>query len=185
MEKEFNAIKNFLDKHGVEYTVYEHEPVYTSEQAAAVRGFDLKSGVKSLVFRVETKATTKTEAQISSKGVERKSSKTEQSSSDSSCFILALVSGDRKIDNKKLAAVVNANNVKLATPDEVLKRAGCEIGSVHPFGNLAGLETYMDKRILENKIIAFNAGLHTITITMKSEDFVHIVKPEIVDIAKV
>lgn len=158
MEKEFNQLKNFLDSHNIRYKVYEHAPVFTSEQAASVRGFDLKGGVKALVFRVQKE--------------------------NGNELVLALVSGDRKIDTKKLSSVLHAKDVHLAAPQEVLKKTGCEIGSVHPFGNLAGLDTYMDKRILENRIIAFNAGLHTISITMKSEDFANLLKPKIADIAK-
>ena len=158
MEKEFSEIKDFLDKHKVKYKIIEHEPVYTSEQAASVRGFDIKSGVKSLVFKI-----------------------TKDNHND---FVLVLVSGDKKADSKKLTKILNADNIKLAEPHEVLQRMGCEIGSCHPFGNLSGLQVYMDKRILENDIVAFNAGLHTITITMSPHELVKLVKPVIEDFAK-
>ncbi len=158
MEKEFGEIEEFLDGHKVKYEIIEHEPVYTSEEAARIRGFDLKSGIKSLIFKITKK--------------------------DRHDFVLILVSGDKKVDNKKLAKILSADNVKLADPQEVFEKTGCEIGSCHPFGNLVGLEIYMDRSILNNETIAFNAGLHTITITMKPHDLVKLIKPKIEDIAK-
>ncbi|MEM3410200.1 MAG: YbaK/EbsC family protein, partial [Nitrososphaerota archaeon] len=74
--------------------------------------------------------------------------------------------------------------LKLATPIEVLEKTGCEIGSVHPFGNLYNLQTYLDRSVLENTWVNFNAGLHTVSIHMKTEDLVRLVKPVIADFSK-
>ena len=158
MLNEFEAITRLLDENGIEYKIHEHEPVHHAEDAAKVRGFDLKSGVKSLVFRIE-----------------------KEGFND---FILVLVSGNRRVDSKKLSQITKAKNVKLASPEEVVEKTGCEIGSCHPFGNLTGMKTYMDDRILENKIVAFNAGLHTMSITMDPRDMVKVVNPEICDLSK-
>jgi len=111
---QLRQVKELLDQNGIAYKVSEHSPVYTSEQAAKVRGIELKTGVKALVF------------------------KTEQGS-----FILGLIAADKKMDVKKLAKIVGTRKLELASPQDVLKVTGCEIGSVHPFGNLFGLPTYM------------------------------------------
>ena len=49
-KEQTNAIRELLDDSRVEYRIFEHEPVYTSEQASRVRGVELKTGVKALVF---------------------------------------------------------------------------------------------------------------------------------------
>lgn len=156
MEAEFFAIKNFLDSRRVSYEVFEHGPVYTSEQAARVRGEPLSSGVKSLVFKAEDD------------------------------FILALVPGDKKADFAKLRSISGKKNIRLATPEEVLKVCNCEIGSVHPFGNLmgSGIKTCMDRSILQNTRVNFNVGLHTMTVRMSPQDLKEIIKPEVVDLVK-
>jgi len=154
-ELEVKKIKNLLDSKNIDYKLFEHEPVFTSEQASKVRGVDLKTGVKALVLRTK----------------EGK-------------FILALVAADRRIDLKKLAKIVNTKDLRLASPEEVLKKTGCEIGSVHPFGFLHDLETYMDVSVLENDYINFNVGLHTKNIEMRSEDLVSIIKPIKCEISK-
>lgn len=99
-------------------------------------------------------------------------------------FILALLPGDKKVDAKKLSKLISVKDLRLAGPDEVLRITNCEIGSVHPFGFFHNLETYMDEKVLENKIVDFNIGLHTESIAMKSEDLVKVIKPKILDFSK-
>ena len=67
--------------------------------------------------------------------------------------------------------------IELAAPKDVKQVTGCNIGSVPPFGNLFNLKVYFDKSIVENEIIAFNAGQHTRSIKMKSKDLVRVVNP--------
>jgi len=147
---QLRLIKELLDSDGIIYEVSEHEPVYTSEQAAKVRGVELKTGVKALVLKTE-------------KG----------------SFVMGLIAADRRIDLKKLAKIVRTKKLRLASPQEVLKMTGCEVGSVHPFGTLHRLATYLDSSILENNMVNFNAGLHTVSIQMKAKDLVKAIRPVI------
>jgi Cys-tRNA(Pro) deacylase len=149
---ELRLIKELLDRNGVTYETTEHTPVYTSEQAAEVRGVELKTGVKALVL------------------------KTEEGS-----FIMGLIAADKKIDLKKLAKIAGTKKLRLASPQEVLKITGCEVGSVHPFGNLCRLPTYLDRSTLENNMVNFNAGLHTVSIHMKAKDLIKAINPVVKD----
>ena len=147
---QLKLIKELLAKNGITYQVSEHEPVYTSEQAAKVRGVELRTGVKALVLKTKERD-----------------------------FITGLVAADRRMDFKKLGKIVGTKSLRLASPKEVLKITGCEIGSVHPFGNLHDLPTYLDASILENDMVNFNAGLHTVSIQMKTKDLIKTIKPVI------
>jgi len=153
---ELKMIRRLLDRNGIPYEVSEHEPVYTSEQAAKVRGVELKTGVKALIL------------------------KTEEGN-----FVMGLVAANRKIDLKKLAKIVETKKLQLASPREVLKITGCEVGSVHPFGNLHGLPTYLDSFILENDMVNFNAGLHTVSIQMRAKDLIKAIRPVVKDFSKI
>src|SRR5260370_25306837 len=51
MESVFDRLNSWLQGGGVSFTVLRHEPVFTSEQAAAVRGTSLASGAKALVVK--------------------------------------------------------------------------------------------------------------------------------------
>ena len=145
---QLKLIRKHLDKNNVPYSLSVHEPVYTSMQAAKIRKVELKTGVKALVL------------------------KTKEGN-----FILGLVAADKKINFTKLAKILETKSLQLALPNEVLKITGCEVGSVHPFGNLYNLPTYLDISILENDMVNFNAGLHTVTIQMKAKDLIEVIKP--------
>jgi Ala-tRNA(Pro) deacylase len=149
---QLKLIQELLDRNGIPYEVSEHVAVYSSEDAAEVRGVKLKTGVKALVLKTEK-----------------------------AHFVLGLIAADKKIDLKKLAKIVKTKKLQLASPQEVLKITSCEIGSVHPFGNLHGLPTYMDDSVLENDMVNFNAGLHTVSIQMKAKDLNKAIKPLIED----
>lgn len=149
---QLRLIKELLDGHGIQYEVSEHKPVYTSEQAAKVRGAELKTGVKALVLKTKEGR-----------------------------FIMGLVAADRRIDLARLAKIVATKKLRLASPEEVLKICGCQVGAVHPFGNLHRLLTYMDSSVLENDTVNFNAGLHTISIQMKTKDLVRAIEPAVGD----
>jgi len=149
---QFKLVGRLLDCNGIPYEVLEHAPVYTSEEAAKVRNVELRTGVKALILKTE----------------EGK-------------FIMGLIAADRKIDLKKLAKIVGTKKLQLASPQEVIKITGCEVGSVHPFGNLHGLPTYLDSSVLENDMVNFNAGLHTVSIQMKAKDLVKAIRPSVRD----
>jgi len=152
---EFKSVRSLLDRMGIPYEVSEHAPVYTSEEAARVRGVELKTGVKALVLRTER-----------------------------GDFVLGLIAAHRKIDLKKLAAAVGTRKLQLASSEQVLNLTGCEVGSVHPFGNLFGLATYMDRSVLENDMVNFNAGLHTVSIQIRTKDLIRAIKPRVEDFSE-
>ena len=72
LKEEEEKILQIFQENKVSYQLYEHQPVYTSQEAAKVRGVELKTGCKSMVLK-------------------RKDGK----------FILANIAADKKIDFKK------------------------------------------------------------------------------------
>jgi len=145
---EYKQIKRHLDNNGVEYQTMEHIPVSTSEEAAEVRGVELKTGVKALVLKT---------------------------SEDK--LILGLLAADRRLDFKKLAKIVHTKKLKMASLEEVFKITKCEPGCVHPFGFLFKTEIYMDESVMENQYVNFSVGIHTASISMKSSDLREIIQP--------
>jgi len=149
-EKETKQIINFLDKSKVKYKIITHSPIHTAEEATKVRKTLINEAVKSLIFKL-----------------------------DKDAFKLVLVRGDKRANLNILKKLLNSKNIRLASPEEVIKLTGCEIGSCHPFGNLNGLEIIMDASILENEIVDFNIGQHTHSCEMKTKDLVKLLKPKI------
>jgi len=143
----FNKINEVLNKEKIDYEVLEHRPVFTSKEAAEVRGTELRQGTKALVLKTDEG------------------------------FIQACVAGDKELNIDELQKMTLFKRIELADAKEVRKVTGCNIGSVPPFGNLFGLKVYFDKSILENDVVAFNAGSHTRSIKMKTKDLVKVVNP--------
>ncbi|MFA4846431.1 MAG: YbaK/EbsC family protein [Patescibacteria group bacterium] len=87
----FEKIKDLLDSAHVEYHTAHHEPTYTSEDAARIRGVALHAGAKSLVVR---------------------GSKTKQ-------HVLFVLPADLRLDGKKARAILH-ESISFATEPEAV-----------------------------------------------------------------
>jgi Ala-tRNA(Pro) deacylase len=143
----FERIDGLLKQNGIAFTVLRHEPVFTSEQAAAVRGTSLASGAKALVVKAGEK------------------------------FVLIVLPADRKLDSKKAREAFGVKALRFASKEEVEQLTGLQPGSIPPFGSLFNLPTYCDPALAENSSINFNAGDHSISVQMAHADYVHVEKP--------
>ena len=149
----FRKIIDALEKEKMEHEVMEHKAVYTSQEAADVRGTTLEQGCKALVCKIE-------------KG-----------------FVQIVLSAAKELDLRKAKKELDVQFAELADAEDVKKISGVSIGAVPPFGNLFGLKVYVDKSVLDNKEVAFNAGLHTKSIKMKASDLVKVTGAKIVSVS--
>ena len=137
-------IKQILAEKDIPFEEFEHEAVYTCEEAAAVRGLEsAQQGIKCLIFGTEMGK-----------------------------FILVLNPGDKKIDTKKIAKMEKVNRIFLATPEKVEKLAGVPIGCVAPLGLKTKMKTYVSEELLENEFLYFNPGDHKKTLKIKASDLI-------------
>lgn len=149
----YQKIIDFLKENSISYAETEHEPVFTSDQAAKVRGEDINIGAKSLLIKAGGN------------------------------FVMVVLPGGHKLDSKKLKNVLNVKDLRFALPEEVEKIMGCKIGACYPFGNIIGLATYADNTLMNNEKIVFNPGLHDHSIEIKWSDFLKNVHPIMADIS--
>ena len=145
----FERVESLLKQHGIAFQVLRHEPVYTSEEAARVRGTPLASGAKALICKGEDG------------------------------FVMFVVPADRKLDSHAVRRAKGWRKLRFATREEVLELTGLAPGSIPPFGSLFGLPTLCDERLGENEVINFNAGDHSISVSMRYADYVSVEKPEL------
>ncbi len=146
----FERLQEWLTQQSVAFTVLRHEAVFTSEQAAAVRGTPLGSGAKALVVKAGDK------------------------------FVMLVVPADRKLDSRKAKAALGVRDLRFASKEEVLEKTGLQPGSIPPFGSLFELPTYCDPALGEHASINFNAGDHCISIQMSHADYLAAEKPALV-----
>jgi Cys-tRNA(Pro) deacylase len=143
----FEKIKKLLEENNVNYQLFEHEPVFTSEQAAAIRNTPKRFGAKAMIFAADSKP------------------------------LLIVVPGDKRVDTKTFKKLFKIKDLRLLSGDEVKELTGLEIGAIPPFGSTMNLPTYLDEEITQNEGIVFNVGAHTKSIKMKPTDFLKLEKP--------
>ncbi|MGD2108466.1 MAG: YbaK/EbsC family protein [Phycisphaerae bacterium] len=149
----FERLTAALEEAGIEFTHLHHDPVYTSPEAARVRGTPLHSGAKALI--------------LSARGA----------------FRFAVMPADLSLNNNAVRKSLGCKRLRFATKDEVLEVTGLTPGSIPPFGSLFGLETICDPQLADNETIVFNAGSHTDSILMRYEDYFSHEKPRLARIA--
>ena len=137
-------LEHWLRERGASFRLLEHGPVFTSDEAARVRGTPIEAGAKALVLRAEEHT------------------------------VHVVLRGHRKVDNAKLRAILGTRTLRFATPEELFALTGCTPGAVPPFGNLFGLPVLVDEELAQREEIAFNAGSHTVSIVMQCADFLRL-----------
>src|SRR6266478_1411919 len=96
----FDRLNAWLNGSGVSFTVLRHEPVFTSEQAAAVRGTSLASGAKALVVKAGDN------------------------------FLLLVLPADRKLDSRRARDALRVKALRFASKEEVLNLTGLQPGPI-------------------------------------------------------
>lgn len=152
-------IKNLLKESSIEFETFEHIPVRTSEEAAAIRtGYTIEQGSKALIARVKE----------SGKGKR---------------FVMFVVPGHKRFNPVKIKENLGLGDIRFATEQEVSEiTEGVLPGGVPPFGNLFNLEVFVDQTLFNNERIVFNAGDKRYSIAMKSSDYKNVVNPVVADI---
>jgi Ala-tRNA(Pro) deacylase len=139
-----DRLEQWLRECDVAFQLLEHAPVFTSEEAARVRGTPLETGAKALVVQA------------------------------GDCPVHVVLPANRRLDNARLRAILGTRTLRFATRDELLDLTGCAPGAVPPFGHLFGLPVLVEEELTRRQDIAFNAGSNTVSIVMRGEDFVRL-----------
>lgn len=153
-ESVFSRICQLLDNHGLPYEVLRHAPVFTSEEAAAIRGTPLASGAKALICKVDDR------------------------------FVMIVLPADRKLASKLARKALSGKSIRFATREEVLELTGLAPGSIPPFGSLFQLPTWCDEALAEQPRINFNAGDHSISVSLTLETYLSAEKPTLATLAE-
>jgi Ala-tRNA(Pro) deacylase len=93
-------------------------------------------------------------------------------------FVMTVLPAGWKVDLHRLRTVFATHQVRLATENEITDLfPDCELGAMPPFGNLYGLDVYVDQSLTEDEEIVFQAGTHSDAIRMRYWDIAALVFP--------
>ncbi|MEN6620900.1 MAG: YbaK/EbsC family protein [Smithella sp.] len=144
-------IKKFLDDQSVKYVTISHSLTYTAQEIAESAHIHGKELAKTIIVLIDGK------------------------------MAMAVLPAMYTIDFEYFRKETGAKTVQLAS-EEQFKNAfpDCEVGAMPPFGNLYGMNVYVDDHLIKDKEIAFNAGTHFELIRMSYEDFAKLVNPIVI-----
>jgi len=148
-------LREFLDNHHIKYITIDHSPAYTAREVAASTLVPRREFAKSVIVKMDDK------------------------------IAMAIVPASRHVDLKKLTESSGAKRVSLATEDEFQQMfPGCEVGAMPPFGNLYGMDTFVDTMLKEDDDVTFNAGTHTQVVRLAFDDYEKLVNPKVASFSK-
>ncbi|HOC58974.1 MAG TPA: YbaK/EbsC family protein [Smithellaceae bacterium] len=144
-------LKEFLDSHGVKYLNIAHSPAYTAREVAQSLHIKGHKIAKTVIVLIDGK------------------------------MAMAIMPANRSIDFEYFQKEIVAKEVKLATEGQ-FKDAfpDCEVGAMPPFGNLYGMDVYVDQHLSNDEDIFFNACSHSELLRMSYADFERLVKPKVI-----
>jgi Ala-tRNA(Pro) deacylase len=145
--------REFLDGNGVKYVLIHHSPAYTAQEVAASAHIPGRDLAKAVMVTIDGR------------------------------LAIAVVPASRLVDMDLLRSAAGAQYAALADEADFADRFdGCQLGAMPPFGNLFGMETFVDTDLAKEEYVAFNAGSHTDVIAMRFNDFRRLANPKLAHI---
>lgn len=143
-------LRDFLDSNKIKYTTIVHSVAYTADGIAALTHISGKEVAKTVIVKLDGE------------------------------LAMAVLPASEHIDLRSLRGVTNADFCFVAMEADFQGQfPECQVGAMPPFGNLYGMEVYVDESLTKDKEIAFNAGTHAELIRMSYEDFARLVNPKV------
>ena len=152
-------IRQRLENANISYEFFEHEAVRTSQEAQKTRpGYSLKQGAKAIIISAKIR--------LENDYIRK--------------LFMLVMPANQKLNGKAAKKILAAKSISFATKEEAnFVTKGVEFGGVPPFGDMFGLDVFVDESLLENKRIVFNCGDRRASIAMNTSDYLDLLSPTI------
>lgn len=135
-------LKKLLATAGLEYTCRQHDKAYSAVAVAQTEHIPLAEVAKVVICAADGE------------------------------FAMFVVPASSRLDLTKAGNVAGVKSLRLAHEDEFeTSFPDCEVGAMPPFGNLYGIPTFVDRSLIGEPEMVFQAGSHAETIAMKPSDY--------------
>ncbi len=143
-------LKRYLDENEVAYETISHDQAMTAQHAAGSAHISGRELAKTVMVKLDNR------------------------------LAMAVVPAPDMVSPGRLGRVAGASDVEIATEEEFGDVfPDCELGAMPPFGNLWGLDVYVDERLRADERIAFAAGSHSELVQLAYADFERLVGPTV------
>ncbi len=139
-----NNIKEYLLKNEADFSEFSHEPVGNPLEYSKLIGTRLEQQAKALLLRCKSRG--------------------------NKYFIVVTCPANKKVDFKILKQKINnVKSVRVAEEKDLLELTDCSPGTLPPLGKIWNLQLYMDKDLLNESKVYFNAGSLDHSLVMAPE----------------
>lgn len=143
-------IGEYLDTQKVGYEVIHHPQAFTAQEVAHTIHISGKRLAKAVVLKGDEK------------------------------LVMAVVPASHRLNVRELQAASGAKHLQMMDESDLTKIfPDCELGAIPPFGNLYGMDTWVDRAVSESEEIIFCAGTHKDCLRMKYADYASLTKPQV------
>ena len=150
------VIKRYLDGHGVDYNLHAvNGPTMTAQDAATRLHVPLETIIKSILFTDEKQTP-----------------------------ILAILTGDKRADRKKLASVVGVSKVRIATPEATKELAGFEVGVMPPVAHKNRIMTVIDQKVMSFSKVYGGSGTMEALMEIDPRDIARLTDAKVADLSE-
>jgi Cys-tRNA(Pro) deacylase len=150
------AVNRYLDGHGVDYRLHVvGGPTMTAQDAAAQLHVPLETIIKSILFTDEKQVP-----------------------------ILAILTGDKKVDRRKLASVVGASKVRIGTPEITKELTGFEVGVMPPVAHKNRILTVIDQKVMSFGKVYGGSGTAEALMEINPRDISKLANAKVADISE-
>jgi Ala-tRNA(Pro) deacylase len=144
-------IVEYLKKYNVPFEQLTHPSAGSAEEYRKTMGTRLEQQAKALFIRFK---------KTGGKG-----------------FAVATIQAQKKVDLNFMCKLLGAREVKLGTLEQLQEVTGCNYGELPPMGKLFAVPLLMDRELLNEPKIYFNAGSLRFSITMDPAELVKLEQP--------
>jgi Ala-tRNA(Pro) deacylase len=93
---------------------------------------------------------------------------------------MAVIPASHRLNLQELRAALEANRLEMLPESELVRLfPDCEVGAIPPFGNLYGIEVWVDRTVSDSEEFVFCAGTHEDCLRMKYSDFAKLSNPHV------
>jgi Ala-tRNA(Pro) deacylase len=143
-------IRDYLDSQVVSYEQLQHPQAFTAQEVAHSLHLSGKRLAKALVLDADGKP------------------------------VMAVIPASHRLNLPEFRAALEANRLAMVPESELTKTfPDCELGAIPPFGNLYGMDVWVDRALSDSEEIVFCAGTHQDCVNMRYADFAKLVKPRL------
>ena len=141
-------IRGYLDSQNVPYETLHHSQAFTAQEVAHSLHVSGKKCVKAVVAEGDNKT------------------------------VVVVMPASHRLNFQELKSALKVNQLEMLVESELVGLfPDCDLGAVPPFGNLYGIDVWVDRAVASTEKILFCAGTHEDCIRMRYSDFAKLTRP--------